>query len=212
MTVYVLLSMLIIIYALLIIGYKKNKILIWSGIVIALFIAAVILILTHNYIDGRLLSYEKDYIDSSQIYIDSDESEESEGFYYFNMDKDTINDFSNYPEKYTSYRIKIEITNMSDKKIYEVYAETVNKYENIWFDTNKLSYGFNGLEAYETCEYDDVLYVIVKTEGMSENEIDELLKIIKIKIHSTYIEYLNSIMDWEDYTLLYGKKVIGFEE
>lgn len=213
MTVYILLAIIIIVYVLLIIGYKKNKILIWSGIVIALFIATVILTLTHNYIDGRLLSYEKDDKDSCQIYTDSDKFEEVEESYYFNMDKDTINDILNYPKKYTFYRIKIEVTNKSDKQIYEIYAEPTDKYENLWINIESLSYGwYVGLIAHETREYDDVLYVVVKTEGMSDKEIDKLLKSIKLKIHSTHIEYLNSIMDWEDYTMLYSTKVIGFED
>ncbi len=216
MTVYAFLAMIIILYVLCMIGYKKYKVLLWSGIFIAICIAGTIIILNNsqnNQIDGRLLSYEKDdeYSDFL-VFSDPEGFEGFDGPYYYRMDNDTINDIMNYPEKYTPYYIKIEVTNTSDKKIYDIDAEPVDKYENLWIDTSSIYDRWSDdLEAHKTREYDDVLYVIVKTEGMTDKEIDKLIKSIKLKIHATNIEYLNSI-NREGFLWLYDTKVIGFDD
>lgn len=211
MTVYVSLAMLIIIYVLCMIGYKKYKVLLLSGIVIAISIAGVILILINNQnnqIDGRLLSYEKDdeYYSDFILYTNPETFKEGDGPIYFSMDKDTMDDLFTHPEKYTSYKINIEVTNLSDKNIYDGYSILADKYEYIWLDT--LFYWDGNLKAHETLEYH--AFIIVKKEEMSDKEIDGLIKSIKIEIHATNIEYLNSLYR-DEFLWLYSTKVIGFD-
>lgn len=193
----------IILFIICMIRSMKYRVLLLSFIVVLVIIVGVILIITINHIDGRLLSYEKYNVNTYIAYYSPEEFEESYGS-YFDMNESTINDLFNYPKKYTCYSIKIRLTNTSNKKIYDVNPALAKKYENLWLDKSSLSpITILELEAHETLEHD--VHVIIKTENMSDKEIDELIKSVKLKIYASNV-------NWELDTLLYSTKAISFDD
>lgn len=174
-------------------------------LIILVIIAGAVLILTDNhieanYIEGRLLSYEK--YDDFILYTDPESFKELDGPTYFSMDKNASNDLFEYPEKYSSFLIALELTNTSNKKIYDVKAVLANEYKNLWFDTASFSESPLNLKANET--YETNLFVIIKTEDMSVKEINKLIKSIKLEINA-------SNLNW-GFDVPLSTKEIGFDD
>lgn len=166
-------------------------------LIIAVCTVGFFMIFSEN-INGRMIHYEKD----EGFFTDFAE----EGFYfdaefYMNMNRETIDEIWKHKENYAGYLIEIDIQNITDHVIYDVRAQLSKKYNNLWFDSASIAespLNLAGKERY----YPHNIIVILKTDNMTSDEIDQLIKGIGITISARNYEWLP----------IYASKTIYFEE
>jgi len=120
-----------------------------------------------NKVNGIVYSYyEANYI--NQIGFDK----------IYNMTSDEINDFSNNQNDYHMYYI---YGNLFNSSLFTAERLTVNsKNKNVWVDSTSLSEGYLKLLPKKSCSFR--LRIIVKINNFNDEEIDKIMKKIKIEI------------------------------
>ncbi len=99
----------------------------------------------------------------------------------FNMSHETALDIQKNPSKYTEYWIGVYIHNLSPGKIHGVEGDLAADYDNLWFDRTSFYEWTLDMEANAAVK-DKKIRFLVKTEGMSEQDIDRLIRNIQLKI------------------------------
>lgn len=149
-------------------------------------------------IGGKMISYKKidDYLSNF-----SEEGFYSDAEFYMNMSNETIEDVWEHKENYTGYFIRIEIQNKSNNSICDVCTKLSKTYDNLWLDSASIS-EYTPLYIGAKEKYNRSIIIIVKTENMNDNEIDELIKSIGVTICARNYEWLP----------IYASKTIYFEK
>lgn len=178
----------------------KHKTPLLVSVILLIIIIICCIIMFNIGFNGRLVNYHKaEENDGHTIYYSSDVFI-SEGIRNFSMTEDTIDDLLSNPWKYTAYWINTDIQNVTKHTIYNLKAKLVKEYDNLWLDTSSLCEWPLDLEALET--YNSYVLVIVKTENMTEGEIDQLVRSIKIRISAMNTKYIP----------IYNSRTICFDE
>ena len=162
---------------------KINKIIrILGYIFLITCVAAAIIFSTQNLIDGELVAYEKN--DFPQV---SNDFVTSGRYGLYDMSRDTALDAVNHPEKYLEYDISFNIKNITPKKIYDIDAKWQAS-KNVWMLQTPLAEWEIDIRKQNT--YKGSVFVIIKTEGMTEDEIDKRIKSIGLLITAKSMRYL----------------------
>ncbi len=104
----------------------------------------------------------------------------------FHMTDETIEDFQKNLRDYKCYRIDFRIHNPSNYDVFGLRPKLINSNRNVWLDVTSL-HECGALNISKGEESQQNLLIIVKTGGMSEREIDALIRSIKFGI-SYYTE------------------------
>jgi hypothetical protein len=143
-----------------------------------------------SHLGGYFVGYEKaDENDGHTVYASSAMflSHEYEAF---RMTNEEAQDVIDHSEKYTAYWVEIYLKNNSLHMFYYLRADSKQPYENMWFDSSSLYEGTLNLKPLEEFKDSRVL-VIVKTENMSEEDIDQRIRSLEISIYAQTSEAAN---------------------
>jgi hypothetical protein len=179
---------------------KRHKILLIVLAVLIIFIIVAVILFTNINMEGYLVNYLKaDENDGHTVYTEPEEFLNYE-YQLFNMSEKEAKDVIKHPDNYTAFWVGIEIRNKENHTIYNLKANLTKKYDNLWFDTSSLCEWPLDLEA--NGEYKDTrVLVIIKTNNLSDNEIDKLIRSINIKISASDCEGIPA----------YASMIIGFK-
>lgn len=133
-------------------------------IVIAVGIVLWNIFLHKPNIKGYLFGYEK--------YDGTYDIQELKG-----AEEGTIDDIRKYPNKYNVYWIDMHIENKAGHYLYDLNSKLAEPYSDVWFLDPFTGYDFVfDFSEYEVSDWG--FYILVKTDDMSESEIDELIRSI----------------------------------
>ena len=177
----------------------KRRCLVITLVVIIIIAAGISILFSVNF-QAKIIDYRLSSDDGGSIILCKPEQFYSRGTKDFLMSKDTIEEILEYPDRYSSYLIRVDIKNKSVKTIYDFRASLLGKYDNLWLDETSLWEWPLDLTAGE--EISAYVYIIVRTHNMTEAEIDRLIKSIGIKISASNFKSLSS----------YNSREIYFEE
>ncbi len=172
-----------------------NKYKLWVILVLLVVCCVGGILIFNSSINGRLINYHKD----DNNYIDGylfDDQEIADYFYEccindFNMEQEVVDEMFKYQEKYTAYWIEIEIKNDAILKIYDINLKLGTDLKNIWLDTTSLCECQLDLEAGE--KYTGSVAIIIRTENMTDDEIEKLIKGVGITISANLVDDLSIV-------------------
>jgi len=157
---------------------KKSIIAIF--VIIVLIALSVVLITTlskaqnpiHN-LNGILLSYQK----ITMTFTEEDLKK------YYNMSDEDYKDLYRNRDKYVMYQIKATIKNNTNSTFYNLKAILKASYANLWLFTDSLG-AIQPLDLSPGDAQDRMITIIIKVGNMSAEEIDTLIRSLKIEIIS----------------------------
>ncbi len=152
---------------------SNNKLLVTViVIVIALCCLGCIMLIIPN-IDGKIIGYFKDD-EQLDLLI-------TEEFYEINygMEQEVVEEMYKYPERYSQYYIDFNVKNSGSRTISNVKTSLSTQTDNLWL--------YPVLDRAEIClgdglPFDGEVPIIIRTEGMTDEEIDKLIKNVGITI------------------------------
>ncbi len=185
---------------------KIDKIKVFSMIIISLLVLLPIIVsafLSCNHtIQAEIISYEQDedFLPILEGFFEDNEYKET--FAWYDMSAAEAKDLQENPENYRGYYIDIDINNISGQKVFDVEADLSRRFQDIWMNRTGLAQwmhrcGFDeweiDLEPNEM--YHGDIYIIVKTFGITEERIDQLIRSIGITVsvqNSKWLPFVTS--------------------
>ncbi len=164
-----------------IINYK------WIIVIVVIVICCVGGILFINSgINGQLISCSRSESFINNFVRSESASEFHEEFKnFFNMEQEVVEEMYKNPERYTTYWIVVNIYNDASYKIYDVRPSLGTKFDNMWIRQDTFSDFSLDLEAGQN--YIHSVAIIIRTEGMTDDEIDNLIKSVGITISANIL-------------------------
>lgn len=150
-----------------------------SLLVVALILGAGLFILFSGDISGKIYQYECDISNSDMS------SKENLDFIkscigYMNISDEQSNDILTHPNDYSYYRAEIYLRNNSLYSAYYLTATMTDKNSNLWFNESSLCEGPLDLHPFE--DYSTKIGFLLKTKGISEQQISDILNAVKLNV------------------------------
>lgn len=164
----------------------KKKIIAMIAIVFIVIITIVgYIIMTEDIIEVTITGYEQEkniaFLTVTRTWV------------FYNMSETTANDILEHSDKFKCYWINLVILNKTENILYALHANLDKLYDNMWNDRISLLEWQIDLNPKERREID--LFIIVKTENMSDEEIDNLIRSVGIDVSASQFDYpLSSIL------------------
>ena len=113
------------------------------------------------------------------------------------MDAKEGKDIVENPENYRGYLIDIRISNPTEQEIFDLNARPLHSDSKVWCQKAGLAEWTLDLEPNST--YNGQLYVIVKVDEMSADEVDSYVRNLDLLVTSRNIKWLS----------IYASKIIS---
>jgi len=157
---------------------------------IAIACAVLILLPSTKRIEGEIIGYTRcEQAQNKPSLLSTDTFIHYDAYKYYNMPQSVIDDIKKNPKKYAEHGIEIDIRNVSIHTLHSLEAVLSKECGNIWV-SSVLSKGQLNLEPQEA--FGTFVSAVVKTDGLTETEIDALIKGIGLTIKSYNFGVLES--------------------
>ncbi len=150
---------------------NNNKPLVRVIVIVLCFFGCIMLIIPN--IDGEIINYGKDD-EQLDILI-------TEEFYktYYGMEQEVVEEMYKHPERYSQYYIDFNVKSSGTRIISNIKTSLSTQTDNMWL--------YPVLDRAEIClgagiDFDGEVPIIIRTDGMTDEEIDRLIRSVGITI------------------------------
>jgi hypothetical protein len=155
-----------------------------SALILGGIITIFFMFYTSTDLKGGLISYQKDDGFSIRSLYDSDSEFAYESNIYCKMPKSITSEIIKYPNYYKVYFIQMKLKNITNHSVHPITVILTRKYDNLWLDSSSIQPG-NSIG--ENKNFEQGIEVIIRTKGLTNAQINELIKGIRIKlVYSNY--------------------------
>ncbi len=168
---------------------SNNKLLV-TVIVIALCFWGCIMLINSG-IDGKIRDYVKYDTDFDYSGIMTAEEFYEQFKYNYGMEQEVVEELYKYPERYSEYFIRVNVKNYGICTIFDVKTSLSTQIDNMWVEP---VFGDCIVDLKTGEEWEAGVSIIIRTEGMTDDEIDKLIKSVGITISANVLADFSPIV------------------